>query len=121
MPDRDRKNTPRPDAFDYAVDYLMRELLLGSGFSLSLPPEDRIAGLAGAATILNVPYERFIKAAHHVLGEEKFSPQEELNLRRQFREAQGKLGGKVSLADLKAEGQEKQPERQKSRDKGMER
>lgn len=119
MPDRKRKDTSRTDAFDRAVDYLLRELPLGSGgFSLSLPPEDRIAGLAGAAIVLNVPYERFIKAAHRVLGAEKFSPEDEWNLRRTFHEAQGKLGGNVSLTDPKAEGQGKQPGKQKVREKG---
>lgn len=122
MPNRDRNNTSRRDAFDRAVDYLLRELPLGnSGFSLELPPEDKIAGLAGAAIVLNVPFERFIKAAHHVLGAEKFSPDDEWNLRRQFREAEEKLGRKVSLADLKAEGQRKQPGRQRTRDEELER
>jgi hypothetical protein len=90
-------NNRRPDAFDSAVANLRRQWRddgLDDVFGAwrDLPAEDKVGYLATFAAVHDVTYQRFAKAAQHVLGAKEFSGDDEWHLRRQLREARRQQG-----------------------------
>src|SRR5579884_2137228 len=130
MPDRDRKPL---DAFDEVAANLRQQWhndgLDAFGRWDEHPMLAKLAYLAEFAVAMGVSFERFAEAARSVVGlnpGQQFTPEHEWFIAHEFQQteriyahyrAKGEMQvnlGKTSLASLKAEGQEKQPERQKS-------